>query len=220
MNSRQIFIVEDDITIRAILSAMLTNAGYEVVSFFDGEALLAAVRNHRPHCVLLDICLPGKSGLEILKDLKAIDPVRVIMISGHGTIDAAAQALRDGALDFIQKPFKPADLLSRIEGVLEQNARETLLPLINPVATLPKQVRLTSRETEMLGQVLLGKSAKETSRICGISPRTVEDHRSNIKKKLGAKSSIDLLRVTIGPHLFEQLVASVVHPHNGNLTAA
>ncbi|MBX9649578.1 MAG: response regulator [Xanthobacteraceae bacterium] len=83
MSSREIFIVEDDVTIRAILSAALTSASYKVISFFDGEALLAAVRKRRPHWVLLDVCLPGKSGLEILRDLQAVDAVRVIMISGH-----------------------------------------------------------------------------------------------------------------------------------------
>ena len=220
MSSREIFIVEDDVTSRAILSAVLTNAGYKVISFFDGEALLAAVRKRRPHCVLLDVCLPGKSGLEILRDLRAVDPVRVIMISGHGTIDVAVQALRDGALDFIQKPFKPREMLTRIENVLEKQASEALLPQINPVSSPLCQVRLTHRETEMLGQVLLGKSAKETSRLCGISPRTVEDHRSNIKRKLGAKSSIELLRVAIGPRAFDQLIATVVQPRARTLTAA
>ena len=220
MSSREIFIVEDDVTSRAILSAVLTNAGYKVVSFFDGEALLAAVRKRRPHCVLLDVCLPGKSGLEILQDLRAVDPVRVIMISGHGTVDVAVQALKDGALDFIQKPFKPRELLARIEEVLERQASAVLLPLINPDSGPLRQTRLTQRETEMLGQVLLGKSAKETSRLCGISPRTVEDHRSNIKRKLGAKSSIELLRVTIGPGAFDQLIATVVQPRAKTLTAA
>lgn len=220
MSSREIFIVEDDVTIRAILSAALTSASYKVISFFDGDALLAAVRKRRPHCVLLDVCLPGKSGLEILRDLQAVDAVRVIMISGHGTIDVAVQALRDGALDFIQKPFKPREMLARIEDVLEQQAREALAPRINPVSSPLHHIRLTHRETEMLGQVLLGKSAKETSRLCGISPRTVEDHRSNIKRKLGVKSSIELLRVAIGSGVFDQLIASVVQPRARTLTAA
>ena len=126
MSSREIFIVEDDVTSRAILTAVLTNAGYKVISFFDGEALLAAVRKCRPHCVLLDVCLPGRSGLDVLKDLKAVDPVRVMMISGHGTIDMAVQALKDGATDFIQKPFRLPDLLTRVGHQLKLEPGQAL----------------------------------------------------------------------------------------------
>ena len=126
MNNRDVFVVEDDITARAILTVVLTKAGYRVTSFFDGHTLVAAVRQRRPHCVLLDVCLPGRSGLDVLKDLKAVDPVRVMMISGHGTVDTAVQALKDGATDFIQKPFRLHDLLTRVGHQLKLEPGQAL----------------------------------------------------------------------------------------------
>jgi FixJ family two-component response regulator len=214
MNSGEVFIVEDDATARALMSASLTSAGYEVFSFFDEPALLAALRKRRPRFILLDICLPGKSGLDILRDLRAMgEPVPVIMVTGHGTIDIAVEALRDGATDFVQKPFKPRQLMARIEAVLE---RETASQLVLPRAQLPATLRgraaLTSREKEILAQTLLGRSAKETGRLCGINHRTVEDHRASISRKTGAKAPIELLRAVLGPNAFNELIASMLGP--------
>jgi two-component system, LuxR family, response regulator FixJ len=214
MNSGEVFIVEDDATARALMSASLTSAGYEVFSFFDEPALLAALRKRRPRFILLDICLPGKSGLDILRDLRAMgEPVPVIMVTGHGTIDIAVEALRDGATDFVQKPFKPRQLMDRIAAVLERQATSQSAP---PRAHLPPSLQaraaLTVREKEILAQTLLGKSSKETGRLFGISHRTVEDHRASISRKTGAKAPIDLLRAVLGPSAFDELVASMVGP--------
>jgi FixJ family two-component response regulator len=210
MSSREIFVVEDDPAVRQTLSVVLSAAGYEVICFLDGDALLATARKRYPLCILLDLHLPGKSGLEILRELSAEHyPAPVFMISGHGTIDLAMQAVRDGAVDFIQKPFRGAELVGRIETALE---RETTLRASRvgnvPPLNVPGQTALTNREREILTQTLLGKSTKEMSRLYGISPRTVEDHRSNIKRKTGAKTVIELVRAAIGAQTFDSLVTA------------
>jgi len=200
MKSREIFVVEDDAAVRRTISVILTSAGYEVVCFLDGDALIAAARKRYPLCILLDLHLPGKSGLEILKQLSSERyPAPVIMMSGQGTIDAAMQAVRDGALDFIEKPFRPEQLVKRIEAALEQEhfMRASRLGMGLSV-NLPGRAALTNREQEILDQMLLGKSTKEMSRLWGISPRTVEDHRSNIMRKTGARNAIELMRSAMG----------------------
>lgn len=217
MSLREIFIVEDDATVRQILSIVLTRAGYDVVCFLDGEALLATARKRYPLCILLDVRLPGKSGLEILKELRAENyPAPVIMISGHGTIDTAMEAVRNGAIDFIQKPFNGVKLVSRIEEALEREAASRVSALGSGCSLhLPGQEALTAREREILTQTLLGKSNKEVSRLYGISPRTVEDHRSNIKRKTGGKTLIELVRAAIGSETFERLVTNATQPNTG-----
>jgi FixJ family two-component response regulator len=218
MNSGEVFVVEDDVTARNLLSAMLGAGGYEVVSFVNGPALLMALRKRRPRFVLLDICLPGESGLDILRQIRATgDTVPVIMASGHGTIDIAVEALRDGAMDFVQKPFRPRQLMARIEAVLDRLAEShSTLPRARVAADVPGGAVLTSREKEILAQVLLGKSAKETGRLCGISYRTVEDHRASINRKTGAKAPIDLFRAMMGPDAYNELIASIIGPGSGN----
>jgi FixJ family two-component response regulator len=196
MKSREIFVVEDDAAVRRTLSIILTSAGYEVVCFLNGDALIAAARKRYPRCILLDLYLPGKSGLEILKQLSSENcPAPVIMVSGQGTIDAAMQAVRDGALDFIEKPFRAEQLVSRIEAALDHEHFRRASRLTTGLSVkLPGHAALTNREQEILDKMLLGKSTKEISRLCGISPRTVEDHRSNIMRKTGAKNAIELMR--------------------------
>ena len=196
MKSREIFVVEDDAAIRRTLSVILTSAGYEVVCFLDGDALIATARKRYPLCILLDLHLPGKSGLEILKQLSSERyPAPVIMMSGQGTIDAAMQAVRDGALDFIEKPFRAEQLVNRIEAALDhEHFRRASRLTMGLSVNLPGHAALTNREQEILDQMLLGRSTKEISRLCRISPRTVEDHRSNIMRKTGAKNAIELMR--------------------------
>jgi FixJ family two-component response regulator len=210
MNTREIYVVEDDPAIRNLLSMVLTKAGYEVICFLDGEALLVEARKRNPVCILLDVCLPGKSGLEISKELRNEGyPAPVLMISGAGTIDIAVQAVKGGAVDFIQKPFKGSDLIHRIKDALDQEAARRASSLGSTVSlNLPGRPALTNREREILTQILLGKSNKEVSRLYGLSPRTIEDHRSNIKKKTGAKNLFDLVRTTIGTHTFDSLVVA------------
>src|SRR6202008_5206615 len=115
----KIFVVDDDPAVRDPLSLVLSAGGYEVICFADGAALLAVARSRTPAAILLDVHIPGKSGLDILKELHGEDyPAPIFMISGHGDITMAVSAIKNGALDFIEKPFRGSELVTRLEEAM------------------------------------------------------------------------------------------------------
>src|SRR6201995_6181199 len=116
----EVFVVDDDPAVRTTLSTVFERAGYTVTCFADGAALVAAARTGTPLCIILDVHIPGKSGLDILKQLNAQDyPVPIFMMSGQGDIAMAVDAIRNGALDFIEKPFRGSDVIARVEAAIE-----------------------------------------------------------------------------------------------------
>jgi FixJ family two-component response regulator len=196
----EIFVVDDDAAVRDTLSMVLSTAGYQVICFADGAALLAVARSRTPAAILLDVHIPGKSGLDILKELHGEDyPAPIFMISGHGDIAMAVSAIKSGALDFIEKPFRGSELVTRLEDAITAYARRQAQFAGSNIATLhfPGREPLTRREREVLEQFTCGASNKEAGRTLGISPRTIEDHRANIMKKLGAKNAADLVRIVM-----------------------
>jgi len=196
----EIFVVDDDPAVRDTLSMVLQTAGYQVICFADGAALLAVARSRTPAAILLDVHIPGKSGLDILKELHGEDyPAPIFMISGHGDISMAVSAIKSGALDFIEKPFRGSELVTRLEEAIGAYARRQAQFAGSNIATLhfPGREPLTRREREVLEQFTSGASNKEAGRTLGISPRTIEDHRANIMKKLGAKNAADLVRIVM-----------------------
>jgi FixJ family two-component response regulator len=196
----EIFVVDDDPAVRDTLSLVLSTAGYEVICFADGAALLAVSRSRTPAAILLDVHIPGKSGLDILRELHGEEyPAPIFMISGHGDIAMAVSAIKNGALDFIEKPFRGSELVTRLEEAIDAYARRQAQFSGSNIATLhfPGREPLTRREREVLEQFTAGASNKEAGRTLGISPRTIEDHRANIMKKLGAKNAADLVRIVM-----------------------
>lgn len=194
MSTNDVFILEDDLTMRMMLKALLERAGYRSVFFADGEALQAEARQNSPVCILLDVCVPGKSGLETLSELRDLDyPAPILMMSGHGDIPTAVRSLKSGAADFIEKPFRPDTLVARIESACA-GARSAA----SPAAHFKHAKRLTRREREVLDHMLAGSSTKIMARQLGLSPRTVEDHRANILRKAGVKTSAQLLLGVFG----------------------
>src|SRR5579859_6323209 len=120
----EIFVVDDDPAVRDTLSLVLSTGGYEVICFADGAALLAVARSRTPACILLDVHIPGKSGLDILKELRGEEyPAPIFMISGQGDISMAVSAIKNGALDFIEKPFRGNELVARLNEAIEAYAR-------------------------------------------------------------------------------------------------
>src|SRR5215475_5577517 len=195
----EIFVVDDDPAVRDTLSMVLSAGGYEVICFADGAALLSVARNRTPSAILLDVHIPGKSGLDILRELHGEDyPAPIFMISGQGDIAMAVSAIKNGALDFIEKPFRGSEIVARLDEAIGAYARRKQGSGSN-VATLhfPGREPLTRREREVLEQFTSGASNKEAGRTLGISPRTIEDHRANIMKKLGAKNAADLVRIVM-----------------------
>jgi FixJ family two-component response regulator len=195
----EIFVVDDDPAVREMLSLVLGSAGYEVICFADGAALLAVARARSPVCMLLDVHIPGQSGIDILKELRAQDyPAPIFIISGAGDISMAVDAIKSGALDFIEKPFRGTEIVERIEGAIRAfSRRREKPPCTSQSLHFPGREPLTRREREVLELISAGFSNKEAGRELGISPRTIEDHRANIMKKLGARNATELLRIVL-----------------------
>src|SRR3981081_2568497 len=196
----EIFVVDDDPAVRETLSIVLSAAGYQVICFADGTALLAVARSRIPACILLDVHIPGRSGLDILKELHGEDyPAPIFIISGQGDIAMAVSAIKNGALDFIEKPFRGSEIVARLEEAIGAYARRRAENSASSIASLhlPGREPLTRREREVLEQFTSGATNKEAGRHLGISPRTIEDHRANIMKKLGARNAADLVRIVM-----------------------
>jgi FixJ family two-component response regulator len=194
----EVFIVDDDHLAREALSIILADAGFQVTGFADAESFLEVVRWRAPQCVLIDVHLPGCSGLELLKKLSTRRyRAPIFVISGRGDIPTAVEAIRNGALDFIEKPFDPATMVVRVSDAVQawQNLGQDdgILAL-----DFHGHERLTAREREVLERIARGASNKETGGDLGISSRTVEVHRARIMEKLGAKNAADLMRIVLG----------------------
>jgi FixJ family two-component response regulator len=195
----EIFVVDDDPAVRETLSIVLSAGGYQVVCFADGAALLAVARTRTPACILLDVHIPGKSGLDILKELHGEDyPAPIFIISGQGDIAMAVTAIKNGALDFIEKPFRGNEIVARLDEAIGAYARRQADSSAKIESLhFPGREPLTRREREVLERFAAGASNKEAGRELGISPRTIEDHRANIMKKLGARNAADLIRIVL-----------------------
>jgi FixJ family two-component response regulator len=195
----EIFIVDDDPDIREVLSLIFSREGFRVVCFADGAALLADARLHTPTCVILDVHIPGKSGLDILKKLSAQDyPAPIFIMSGSGDIPMAVQAIKNGALDFIEKPVR-FDIAARVRDAIAAQARRGAPHGASRALSFhfPGCEPLTRREQDVLAQLVAGLSNKQAARRLGISPRTIEVHRAHIMEKLGAKNAADLIRISL-----------------------
>src|ERR1700760_2048838 len=196
----EIFVVDDDPAVRDTLTVVLSTGGYDVLCFADGAALLEVARTRTPAAILLDVHIPGKSGLDILKELHGEDyPAPIFMISGQGDIAMAVSSIKSGALDFIEKPFRGSEIVARLDEAIGAYARRQSQNLAStlPPMHFPGREPLTRREREVLEQFTAGASNKEAGRTLGISPRTIEDHRANIMKKLGARNAADLIRIVM-----------------------
>lgn len=197
--SGEIFILDDDPSVRDALSIVFTLEGYRVTSFGEGSSFLAAVRSRKPECIILDVHIPGRSGIDILKELNAQHfPAPIFMISNQGDISMAVDAIRHGALDFIEKPFDSDTVVARVRDAIVAQARRAANGAGTTLSqNFPGHDLLTPREREVLGQIAQGASNKEAGRQLGISPRTIEVHRARIMEKLGAKNAADLVRIVL-----------------------
>jgi FixJ family two-component response regulator len=197
LSGTEIFVVDDDETMRDTLSAVLGPEGCRVTCFAEGLSFLSAARARTPSCILLDVNLPGRSGLDMLRDLDAPHyPAPILIVSGQRDVPTAVSAIRGGALDFIEKPIEAAAVVARVRDAILSWTRHAAR---GGGRAEPKGgERLTPREREVLRQVIAGASNKEAGRTLRISPRTVEVHRARIMDKLGARNAADLVRIVLG----------------------
>ncbi len=166
----------------------------------DGRSFVAASKQRGQNCLVMDVCLPGRSGLEILEEIDAAHyDAPIIMMSGHATISMAVQAIKSGAFDIVQKPFDPELIVARICEIIaawklrRENGGRTEARSLE----FPGVERLTSREREVLAEIAAASSNKEVGRHLGLSPRTIEVHRAHIMAKLGTKNTADLVRLVL-----------------------
>ena len=196
----EVFVVDDDPAVRTTLSTVFGRASYKVTCFADGAAQVAAAKVNTPLCIILDVHIPGKSGLDILKQLNAQDyPVPIFMISGQGDIAMAVDAIHHGALDFIEKPFRGSDVVARVEAAINARAQGDTGNGTGELQRFyfPGREPLSRREQDVLAQIVNGASNKEAGRKLGISPRTIEVHRAHLMQKIGARNAADLIRIVM-----------------------
>ncbi|HKR36401.1 MAG TPA: response regulator transcription factor [Steroidobacteraceae bacterium] len=190
-----VYIVDDDDGMRRALTVLITTVGYQPVSYAKPSEFLAKYDPSQPSCLVLDVRMPEMSGLEVQQQLnRAGSMLPVILISGHGDIPMAVQAMKDGAFDFLQKPFRDQDLLDRINGALKLDAQNR--ESVDRLADLRgRHESLTPREREVLELVVDGKANKVIAIDLGLSERTVEIHRANVMEKMGARSVAHLVKM-------------------------
>jgi len=190
-----IHLVDDDEAIRRSAGFMLKTSGFQVRTYESGVELLKAASGLEPGCILLDIRMPGMDGLEVqqaLKDKGVALPV--IIMTGHGDVSLAVQAMKAGAIDFIEKPFEKSVLMAAIEQAFDRLRRaETHRDRADDAAV--RLNSLTPREREVLDGLARGLPNKTIAYDLGISARTVEIHRANLMTKLGARSLSEALRI-------------------------
>ncbi|WP_417773564.1 response regulator transcription factor [Stappia sp.] len=195
-NPQVIHIVDDDPAIRDALTLVFDMEGFSVEEFDSGEAFMSVIAGKRPDCVIMDVHMPGQSGIEILRRLhQGGFDVPVFVISGQGDIPMAVEAIKHGAHDFIEKPFDADTVVGRVRDAIAASAKspdDKGLP-----ASFAGSETLTPREREVLAEIAGGASNKEAGRTLGISPRTIEVHRARIMEKLGARNAADLVRIVL-----------------------
>lgn len=191
---RLIQVVEDDEAVRGSLEALLDAWSFTVAAFADGESYLAEASPDDAYAVLLDVRLPGQDGLGVLRELRRRGVrVPVLILTGHGDVPMAVQALRDGADDFVEKPFDDADLVQRIDAAVERQQAEAA-----PQAPYREKIaRLTPREGDVMREVVAGHPNKVVAHHLGLSPKTVEIHRARVMEKTGARSLSELVRLAL-----------------------
>lgn len=192
--TKQITLVEDDEAVRESLCAILESWDYKVHDFEDGESFLEVGIPAGTNCVLLDVRLPGIDGISLLSKIRETDNTTPIMIlTGHGDISMAVTALKNGAQDFIEKPYNDEDLIRRIENVdaIIATAGADRQRYLDVLSTL------TPRETDVMREVVAGFANKMIAHRLNLSPKTVEIHRARVMEKTGAKSLSHLVRIAL-----------------------
>ncbi|MGI9331928.1 MAG: response regulator transcription factor [Gammaproteobacteria bacterium] len=190
-----VFIVDDDPAIRESLALLMASAGLEAQCFESAQAFLGEHDEDAHGCVVTDLKMPGMTGLELQEQLQArAMALPVIVLTGHGEVSEAVRAMKRGAIDFIQKPFDPAQLLEDIRSAIARDATaRTEHAQVSAARKLLSE--LTDREREVMALVTQGNANKVIAHELDISERTVELHRSRAMKKTGSRSLADLMRI-------------------------
>ncbi|MBR0699613.1 response regulator transcription factor [Bradyrhizobium diazoefficiens] len=194
LSKGEVFVIDTDAASREQLSTALQQSAYDVICFADGASLLSEAKARMPACVLMELP-PDRSGLDMLRRLREENCMAPVLVtSANGSIAMAVDAIKSGATDFIEKPFRTHDLVDRIDAAIDEFAQ----PGTSRQGWLPGCEPLTAREVDVLGHLAAGLTNKEIARRMHLSARTVEGYRAGILKKAGAKNVTDLLRRIFG----------------------
>ncbi len=193
----KVFVVDDDPALRDSLTMLLQASGYDAAAFESAAAFLESDAPGAVGCLIVDVRMPGKNGLELQQELVGRgSTIAVIVMTGHADIPIAVQAMKAGAVDFLEKPFEEATLLDSVSRAFQ------LLDTANRQTDAAREAKsrlqtLTEREHQVLDLIVAGKANKVVAYELSISPRTVEIHRSRVMEKMGARNLADLVRMAL-----------------------
>jgi FixJ family two-component response regulator len=190
-----VYVVDDDASVREALSSLLRSIGLEVATFASADEFLACPLDERPSCLVLDVRLPGLSGLELQRELAARGRgIPIIFVTGHGDVPMSVRAMKAGAVEFLQKPFLEEELVAAIRLSLERD-REQGQRRREIVRLRERYETLTAREREVLAPIARGMLNKQVAAALGISEITVKVHRRHLMQKMGARSLPEIVRM-------------------------
>jgi len=192
-----VYVIDDDDAVRESLTFLLRTANIAVQSFASATAFLDAFAHDGAACVITDVRMPGLSGIELLRRLQELKiAVPVIVITGHGDVPLAVEAMKIGAVDFLEKPFDDEILLASVRSALKRQDGEAKRH-IERTEIESKLAALSNREREVLEGLVAGRANKQIAYDLGISPRTVEIYRANLMNKMQARSLSELVRMAL-----------------------
>jgi len=191
-----VFVVDDDDSLRKALMRLIQSVGMKVEGFASAETFLLRPQHEGPCCLVLDVRMPGLSGLDLQEKLARANPtLPIIFITGHGTVPMSVKAMKAGAIDFLEKPFEDQALLDLITHALAGN-RQTRQAHAEQSKILERFASLTPREREILSLVVTGKLNKQVAMQLDISEQTVKVHRARVMEKMRVESLADLIRIS------------------------
>ena len=192
-----VHVIDDDEALRESLAFLLETAHFEVRTYDSALRFLEALRHADPGCIITDVRMPGMSGLELLRQLATLESTfAVIVITGHGDIPLAVEAMKLGAVDFLEKPFDDNALIAAVRSALSRRERD-LERDSEKLEIHSRIAALSNRERQVLEGLVAGHANKTIAFDLGISPRTVEIYRANLMTKMQASSLSDLVRMTL-----------------------
>jgi FixJ family two-component response regulator len=188
-----VYVVDDDLSVRQALSSVIRSTGVRVQTFASGQEFLDHARADAPSCLILDVMLPDRSGLDLPRELAAADvEIPIIFITGHGTIPMGVRAIKAGALEFLTKPFREDDLLAAVQQAIHRD-RAARRDRAEIAALKNRLDKLTPRERDVLGLIVTGRMNKQIAGTLGTKEQTIKQHRSRVMQKLGVTSVAELV---------------------------
>jgi RNA polymerase sigma factor (sigma-70 family) len=197
MRNAMVYVVDDDSGIRESLCWLLHTVGLAATAFTNANDFLNSIRPEGPSCLILDVRMPGKSGLELLEEMSRRNlRLPVILVTAYADVPMAVRAMKSGAVEFIEKPFNGQNLLEKVQKAIRDDA-ERLGRDAAHQSVRSRLDNLTEKEREVLRMIQEGRPNKEIANLLAITPRAVEMRRAGLMKKLKARSLPELLRLTL-----------------------